>query len=188
MAQFNMESGLDCQLEAHTEGPTGQYTGGWATSLSINGTSVPANLMSKVKGATSPTPCASFLTFICVENGTLLTLRLALDAKGNDQTVPAGILNSLVGAEAQNVKFNGQIEAADTLPQHQVLSSVSIDGFIHELGGKLCVSPGSVSTLGGGTHKVQEFTVKVRVNAQTVLSCNFGGQLNKTFPIAPISK
>jgi hypothetical protein len=180
------ESGIICELDAHVKGDTGEYCGGWASALKIGDATVTAHLDSKVKGVDSSTSCSAFLTLVRPVNETVLQLGLALDTENINNIKAAGLLSSLINAPSKTVEVQATIEAWNTTPSEAVLTSVSVNGYIKTEQGRFVIDRDGYWE--NGTHKFERFIVAIVPKSKTVLSVNFGGTLNKTWPISPATK
>jgi hypothetical protein len=185
-----MDTGITCDLRAHTEGREGgEYNGGWFTELTIGGSPIEKTLESKVDGAKSPIKCAAWWTLMRVEASTILWFSLTLDAVTNESVNAAGTLASFIGAPDEKISFKGTALARNTKKDHakkDLLTSASIEGYVWRQNGRLLLSSGRHFETSTG--KFQEFALGIAVKQSLDLQVNFGGTVNRVWTVAPTSK
>jgi hypothetical protein len=190
MAQIpTMESGVVAQIDAHSEGKSGDYVGGYFTALTIGGDTVTPSLISRVKGENAQTKCAAFFTTLKIHNNTILEVDLILDTIVFNGKASASVLSALIGAPFKQIKITGKVTADATQGlTTPVLQSVQLTGQIWRTdSGKLDLSDGGPVPY-AGTHKLHRFYLSILPDKPTDLLINFGGQANKAWTVSPTSQ
>lgn len=180
----NERDGIFADLDAHIVGPSGQFYGGWASSLSINGTTINPTLESKVKSVDSPTKVAAFLSHIRIDNKKVIQMQMAFDTQEINNQQAAGLVAQLVGASQSKIEVEASIQVYQTLEPKQVLSEVSIKGYIQVVSGRLVLEPQGNWQM-GQSHELALFALAIVPTAKTDLKVNFGGQANKVWTVSP---
>ena len=186
----NMDSGIEATVEAHVKGQTIEAVGGYLTSMTIAGGTIPTSLDSKVKGPTSALKCAAFFTHLYIENNTILIMELAVDTTTVKNVNAAGTLSSMVGKPQPAITFSGMVGAYRTTGENgggDVLKQVNIQGQLwrNQDGILYLTNRGPVPL--GASHSLQKFLIGILPDKSTDLQLNFGGQANGVWTVGPLT-